>query len=156
PRANLMALAVAALNAESSPGILIDLAQRRAAHSIDRISEVSNLVFTEHPPHDHDLGRVRRFRRAPESVIHSRMPGAVKMLFEAARAASRRKGNNVRHAPRSQATEDGDTGESLIEIGALNSHTRLTRDLQQPGHHSRHRFALLDEGQGDGQTLPVM
>src|SRR5262245_59962848 len=156
PRANLMALAVAALNAEPSPVILIDLAQRHAAHSIDRISEVSNIVFAEHPPHDHDLGRVRRFRRAPESVMQSLMPGAVKMLLETARADSRRNRDDVWNTPRPQTSEDSDAGESLVEIGALDSHARSPRDLQQPGHDRRHRFTLLDEGHRDGQALPMV
>src|SRR5262249_32892871 len=155
PCADLMALSVTALDAETPPVILKDLAERDAAHSVDRISEISDLVFAEHAPHDHDLSGVRRFGRAPEGVTQSLIPVAVKMLFETARAASRRNGDEVRHAPRPQATEDGAASESLIEIGALDSHAQLARHLQQPRHHGRHCFALLDEGQGEGQTLPV-
>src|SRR5262245_20057209 len=152
--ADLMALPVPALDPETPSVILKDLLERDATHSVDRISEVSDVALAKYATHDHDLRRVRRLGRAPERLTQSLMPIALKVLFDAARAAPRRKGNDVRPASRSQATEDGDAGEPLIEIGALDSHARLARDLQQPRHDGRHRFALLDEGHGDGQALP--
>jgi hypothetical protein len=101
-----MALAIPALDAEPPSVILKDLLERDAVHSIDSLSERSDLALAKYAPHDHDLRRVGGLGRAPEGVEQSPMPIALEVLFDSARPAPRRKGNDVGQASRSQAAED--------------------------------------------------
>src|SRR5262249_5504505 len=98
PCADLMALSVPALHAETSPVILKDLLDREAPPAIDRGGEISDLVVAASAPHNPALRPVRRFGRAPGGAAPSLMPDAVKMLVEAARAP--RAGRAMREGPR--------------------------------------------------------